>query len=159
MMTGNWERVERGNAHFAFDLRGLTLLVIAGAWVAGILLSAVLLLPTLAILLGIATASLCLIPLWRDVQARLVMLTILCLLLGGLRYAIALPDSQAIASYIGNKQVEVSGSVSDEPELEGSSRVFQVAVSAVSADGGTVWQNADGTLEVRILGTTLDSPY
>ncbi len=151
--------LDNKNPYFALDLRGLTLLVVAGAWLAGILLSALVLLPTLALLLGIATALLFLIPLWREAQARLVMLTILCLLLGGLRYAIALPDSHAISTFIGNKQVEVLGSVSDEPELEGHSRVLQVVVSSVSTDGGTTWQDANGKLEVRILGTTLDTPY
>jgi competence protein ComEC len=151
--------VEREESYFAPDLRGLTLLAIALAWLAGILLSAWTPLPALALLLGTATAIIFLIPLWRDEFARLVMLLILFLLLGGLRYALALPGDHDISTYIGKQKIAVRGSVSDEPLLEGRSRVLQVAVSAVSTDGGTVWQNANGGLEVRILGTTLDTPY
>lgn len=151
--------MEREESYFAPDLKGLTLLAIALAWLAGILLSAWTPLPTLALLLGSATAIIFLIPLWRDEFARLVMLLILFLLLGGLRYALALPADHDISTYIGKQKIAVRGSVSDEPLLEGRSRVLQVAVSAVSTDGGTVWQNAHGELEVRILGTTLDMPY
>lgn len=151
--------MEREKTAIALDLRGLTLLAVAAAFVAGILLAAWMSLPMLALLLGIPTALLFLIPLWRDEFARLVMLLILFLLLGNLCYAHALPDSRAISTYIGKQKIMVRGSVSDEPELEGRSRVLQVAVSAVSIDGGTTWRDADGTLEVRILGTTLDTPY
>ncbi len=151
--------MEREESYFAPDLKGLTLLAIAIAWLAGILFSAWMPLPTLALLLGAATAIIFLAPLWRDEFARLVMLLILFLLLGGLRYACAQPDNHAISNFIGKQKIAVRGNVSDEPVLEGRSRVLQVAVSAVSTDGGTVWQNANGELEVRILGTTLDTPY
>ena len=151
--------MERAQSYFALDLRGLTLVAVAAAWLAGILLSAWAQLPILALLPGIVTALLFLFLLRRDELARLVMLLILFLLFGSLCYAHAQPDDHAISRFIGKQKIEVRGSVSDEPELEGSSRVLQVAVSAVSTDGGAVWQDADGTLEVRILGTTLDTPY
>ena len=150
------------NTYFGYDLRGLTLLVVAGAWLVGILLSVWVLLPAIALLLGACVALLCLIPLWHDRQARLIMLIVLWLLLGAWRYAIASPvgDPQAISSFIGtNKKLEVRGSVSDEPQLTGRSRLLQVAVSSVSTDGGSTWRDAHGQLEVQLLGTTLDTPY
>ena len=143
------------------DLGGLALVVVIGAWLAGILLNAWLRLPTFVSLIGACAALLWLIPLWRDRQARLVMLVLLWLLLGAWRYAIASPigDLQAISTFIGTGKIEVRGSVADEPKLAGKSRLLLIAVSSISKDRGASWQDAHGQLEVQTLGGEVESPY
>ena len=111
--------------------------------------------------MGASAALLLLIPLWRDPLSRIVMLSVLCLLLGMWCYTYASPinDPQAISNFIGTSKVEVQGAVSDEPKLQGSSRVLLIAVSSLSTNNGTSWQNADGQLEVQTLGGEIDDPY
>ncbi len=55
--------------------------------------------------------------------------------------------------------MEVQGAVSDEPKLQGNSRVLIIAVSSLSTNNGTSWQNADGQLEAQTLGGEIDDPY
>ena len=144
-----------------FDLRGMSLLVVAGAWLLGIFLSQKVALPALGLLLAACAALFWLIPLWRDPVARIVMLSVLWLLLGMWRYAIASPigDAQAISTFIGTGKVEVQGAVSDEPKLQGKIRVLVISVSNLSTNGGTSWQNVHGQLEVQTLGGLIDDPY
>lgn len=144
-----------------FDLRGMGLVVVVGAWLVGILISSWVMLPALGLLMGACAALLLLIPLWRDPLSRIVMLSVLWLLLGMWRYTIASPisDPQAISNFIGTSKVEVQGAVSDEPKLQGNSRVLFIAVSSLSTNNGISWQNADGQLEVQTLGGAIDDPY
>src|SRR5947209_2076455 len=141
--------------------RGLALVVVIGAWLAGILLEAWVSLPAFALLAGACAALLWLILLWRDSQARLIMFIILWLLLGAWRFAIASPtgDAQAISAFIGTAQVEVRGTVADEPKLSGRSRLLQIDVSGVSKNGGSTWQDAHGQLEAQTLGGEIENPY
>jgi len=150
------------------DLRGLGLVVITAAWLLGILISwwislppLGILVPPLGILIGAFAALLALIPLWRDNISRLVMFSMLWFLLGMWRLAIASPigDPQAISSFIGSNKVQVQGSVSDEPKLQGKTRVLIIAVSSISIDNGTSWQSVHGQLEVQTLGGIIDDPY
>ena len=73
------------------DLRGLALVVMTYAWLTGIVLASLLLLPSFALLIGAGAAVVLVILLWRDGQGRLIMLIILCLLLGAWRYASVSP--------------------------------------------------------------------
>ena len=73
------------------ELRGLILVVVAVAWMAGILLESWLLLPSGALLIGATIALVCVIFLWRNGRGMLVSLIILWLLLGAWRYAIVSP--------------------------------------------------------------------
>ena len=145
----------------AFDLRGLALAVLVGAWIAGIRLGYWMLLPSLALLVAAFIALLCLILFWQNRQARLLLLIVLWLLLGAWRYEIVSPvgDTAAISAYIGPNTVEVRGSVSDEPKLEGKIRLLVIAVSGISKNGGTSWQDAHGQLEVEALGGEIEDPY
>ncbi|HEV7236303.1 MAG TPA: ComEC/Rec2 family competence protein, partial [Ktedonobacteraceae bacterium] len=144
-----------------FDLRGMGLVVVVGAWLIGILISSWVTLPVPSLQIGACAALLMLIPLWRDPLSRIVMLSVLCLLLGMWCYTHASPigNPQAISNFIGPNKVEVQGAVSDEPKLQGSSRVLLIAVSSLSTNNGTSWQNADGQLEVQTLGGEIDDPY
>ena len=143
------------------DLRGLFLVVIAVAWLAGILLESWLLLPSFAILIGAALALVGVILFWRTSMGMLVSLFMLCLLLGAWRYATAsfAGDPQAISAFIGSGKVVVRGTVADEPKLLDRSRLLQVAVSSISTNAGSSWQDAHGQLEVQIAGATIDNPY
>lgn len=146
------------------DLRGLILVVIAVAWMAGILLESWLLLPQYALLIGAALAAIalaCVILFWRESTWMLVSLAILWLLLGAWRYAIASPvdDPQAINTFIGAGKVELRGTVADDPKLLERSRLLLIAVSSTSFDGGSSWHDAHGQIEVQIPAAPIDNPY
>ena len=145
----------------AFDLRGLVLVVVIGAWIAGILLGKWIPLPALALLVAAFIALLCLILYWHNFQVRMGILIIIFLLLGAWRYTISSPvnDITAISANIGAGTLEVRGSVSDEPKVEGKIRLLLIAVSSISKNGGTSWQDAHGQLEVETLGGAIENPY
>ena len=143
------------------DLRGFILIVIAIAWLSGILLKSWLALPQLALLIGAAMALVCVILFWRDSRLMLVSLIILWLLLGAWRYAITSPvgDPQSISTFIGEGTVEIRGTIADDPKLLDRSRLLLVAVSTISINGGSSWQDAHGQIEVQIPGAPPDNPY
>jgi competence protein ComEC len=143
------------------DLRGYILIVIAVAWLSGILLEAWLPLPQLPLLMGAAVALACLILFWRDSRLMLVSIAILWLMLGAWRYAITSPigDPQSISIFIGTGKVEMRGMIADDPKLLDRSRLLLVAVSATSINGGSSWQDAHGQIEVQIPGAPPDNPY
>lgn len=143
------------------DIRGLWLVVITIAWMVGIWLDRLLLIPAMFLLIGAAVALIALIVLWRDQRARLLSLCVLWLLLGAWRYAIASPigDPHAISAYIGQGKVAIEGSVAEQPEVEDRSTIIFISVSSVSTDGGNTWQGAHGQIEAQTLGGTLANPY
>lgn len=143
------------------DLRGLILVVMACAWLAGILLDTWLLLPSLALLIGAGISLMLVAACWHHGQGRLATLILLSLLLGAWRYATVSPnnDPHAISAFIGASKLEVRGTVADEPELQESTRLLSIDVSGVSQDGGNSWQDADGQIEVRTPGTVIEDPY
>ena len=145
----------------AFDLRGLAVVVVVGAWIAGILFGNWILLPSLVLLVAAFVMLLGLILFWHNFHARMVLLSMLFLLLGAWRYTISSPigDTTAISASIGTGTLEVRGRVSDEPKLEGRIRLLLIAVSSISKNGGTSWQDAHGQLEVETLGGAIEDPY
>src|SRR5690242_12671658 len=100
------------------DLRGLTVVVVAVAWLAGILICSWVLLPSSALLFAAGVTSIGVVLLWRNNWARLILLTALSLVLGAWRYTTVSPigDPQAISAFIGSRKVEVRGTVVDEPK-------------------------------------------
>ncbi len=144
----------------ALDLHGLTIVAVAASWIAGILLATFVPLPGIALLGGAVIALLFLFPLWHNLQSRLIMLLIACLLLGAYRYTLVSPmsDPQAITSYIG-QTVTLEGTVSDEPKVAGRARTLVVTVTQIQRAKSSTWQNADGQLSVQTLGTTIEDPY
>lgn len=143
------------------DLRGLILVVMTCAWLAGILLDTWLLLPSLALLIGAGIAFMLVAACWHHGQGQLATLILLSLLLGAWRYATVSPsnDPHAISAFIGASKLEVRGTVADEPELQESTRLLLIDVSGVSQDGGNSWQDADGQIEVQTPGTLIEDPY
>ena len=144
-----------------FDLRGYSLVAIGIAWLAGILLNSMLLLPALVLCIGVCLFGLLIIVFYQDRQTRFVLLLALCACLGAWRYSIALPsnDPHSITTFIGPTSLEVRGTVADEPQVEVRTRLMLVDASTVSTDGGSSWKEAHGEIEVRTLDTVIEDPY
>ena len=142
-----------------WNTRGLLLVFIGIAWMAGIIVGSLFTLPLLALIPGAIVALLFLIPLRHDARGRLIMLLIACMLLGASRYTLASPlnDAQSIRVFVGMKKLTLQGTVADEPKLSGRSRTLVVAVSEVQQNGA--WQPADGQLSVLTLGSQVEDPY
>ena len=138
----------------------MTLVVVAGAWLVGILLDSYVLLPSFALLIGVAVMLVCVALLWYDSRSRLIALIMLFVVLGAWRYSGAslIGDPQAISAYIG-AHAGVRGEVSDDPKLTSNSRLLSVSVNAISLDNGNTWRDAHGQITVLIHGTELDDPY
>lgn len=143
------------------ELRGFALVLVALAWLAGILLDAWTLVPPVALLAGSALCLFTAIICWRNSRIRLISLTACLLLLGAWRYALASPvgDATAISAYINTKKLELTGSVTDDPELEAHSRLYVISVSTISLDNGATWRNVHGLIEAQVPGNALDDPY
>ncbi|MBV9259332.1 MAG: ComEC/Rec2 family competence protein, partial [Ktedonobacteraceae bacterium] len=142
------------------DLRGLTLVAVAGAWLAGILLDSFVLLPSFMLLVGAAVILILIVLLWHDRQSRLIACMFLCLFLGAWRYSYSslINDPLALSTSIGTS-VMVRGTVSDEPKLYGKNHLLSISASSISHDSGTTWQDAHGQLTVQAPGTAIDDPY
>src|SRR5579859_446461 len=143
------------------DVRGFVLVLVALAWLGGILLAARALFPPVVLLVGsmlcLLTAMLC----WRRSQIRFIALAACLLLLGAWRYALVSPvgDPTAISAFIDAQKLELTGSVTDDPKLEAHSRLYIVSVNTISLDNGVTWRNAHGLVEIQEPGSTLDDPY
>src|SRR5690242_10909444 len=143
------------------ELRGFALVLVALAWLGGILLDARALFSPIVLLavsaLCLLTAMLC----WRNSGIRFVALAACLLLLGAWRYALASPvgDPTAISAFIGTKKLEMTSSVTDDPKLEAHSSLYIVSVNTISLDNGIPWRNTHGLIEVQVPGSTLDDPY
>jgi len=97
----------------------MTLPFLAVAWLSGIYLASVFEVPrsilSLAVILPLATSLLW----WREWRVRLGAASALLLILGALRYQIALPtfDESDLAYYNGRGRLAVTGIVVDEPDV------------------------------------------
>src|SRR5579871_1232468 len=144
------------------DLRGLLLVALVAAWLAGILLGSEAALSLWALLL-VAGACGSLAFCVRRVglpgrQARwlaLGFLLLLCVALGAARLALASPvgDVSAVSAFIGRGPVVVRGEISAEPDLRNRSTLLEVDASSVSLDNGDTWQDVHGTIAVIMLNT------
>src|SRR2546429_5380521 len=103
------------------DLRGYSLVVVVAAWLAGILLTSILFLPSLTLLAGAGISGLLIILFYQNRQMCFIMLLALCACLGAWRYTIALPsnDPYSITALVGTGSLEVRGTVTDEPTFGG----------------------------------------
>src|SRR5437588_12136213 len=100
------------------ELRGLTLIIVTGAWLAGILLAYWIPLSSLLLLIVSIAALLCLIFFWSNVQARIFMLITLGLLLGAWRYTVASPlgDAHTLSATTERGTRDARGNVIDDPK-------------------------------------------
>lgn len=142
-------------------LRGFTLVAVACAWLAGIVLASFVLLPLLALLIIAAGVLIGIILFRANIQIQFVLILFACLLLGTLRYTLSLPgnDPHAVSAFIGAQSMTIQGTVADEPKLTGSHRVLLVDVTAISMGKSYNWQDAHGRIEVLTAGNTLYDPY
>lgn len=147
----------------AIDLHGLTLLLVAAACLTGMVVSSLLQISPLSLLIGIVPALIGVPLLWNDTRGRIILLIVFSLLVGVWRYASVSPqnDPNSIYWFVNKGKVEIQGSISNEPTIQGKSRVLPVSASRISLDAGATWQNADGEVEVRTLDTggTIEDPY
>ncbi|GCF11086.1 ComEC/Rec2 family competence protein [Dictyobacter arantiisoli] len=143
------------------QLRGLLLVALAGAWLVGILLAAWLVFPLLYFPFLAGTSLIICMITGKKPAIRLVFLLLLCLILGAWRYTVARPinDPQTIAAYIGSRTLKVQGMVSEEPTLSARTSLLKVAVSGSNTQNTYNWHPTHGTIEVQILGSTLDDAY
>ncbi len=142
------------------NLHGLTLVLVAVAWIAGIWLESLLPVPAFALLVGAAPSLAFVLLLWHNPRSRLIMLLLACLFLGAYRYTLSSStnDPQAISAFIGEK-VTLLGTVADEPKVQSRSRTLVITVTQIQKSGSTSWQSADGQLSVLTLGTEIEDPY
>ncbi len=143
------------------DFHGMQLVVIGGAWLAGIVVAASFPLPALFLLVLAASSGVLLLLLWHDKQGRLLMLITIGFLCGAWRYTIARPDTgpQSLIAAIGTGSLQLQGTVSDEPTLAGRTRLLTVTVNGISRQSNYQWTAIDGQIEVQTLDTSLDDPY
>ncbi len=145
----------------SIDFHGLLLVVIGGAWLAGIIFAALFSLSALFLLTLAASSGALLLLLRHDKQGRLLMLIIISFLCGAWRYTIALPDTgpQSLTAAIGSGSLQLQGTVSDEPTLQGRTRLLTVTITGISRQSDYQWTAIDGQIQVQTLDTTLDNPY
>ncbi len=144
--------------------RGMLLVFLAVAWMAGILLDDLLQIEPLLCLLLSGCCLLLLMLCWHEQRQRLLLLLCLCASLGAWRYAWAQPqyDPQSVQRWINAKEVlSIRGTVADEPKLQTRTRLLIISVDAVQRNGSSQWEHADGTIEVITLyqGSSPDDPY
>lgn len=143
------------------NLHGLLLVILVAGWLAGIVVGCWLSLPQFSWLI-LALLTLCLTGFfWRRFLFRVALLTILCLCLGGWRYATVSPvdDPQAIGTFISSQEVSIQGEIVDEPRLSSNSTLLSVATQRLSLDKQQTWQETHGEILVQIRGSTFDDPF
>jgi competence protein ComEC len=148
------------------DLRGLLLVALVAAWLAGILLGSLAALSFwLLLLLAGASGVLALAARQFGLPPRLTrwltlsLLLLACLALGAARLALANPagDPAAVSAFIGRGPVVIRGEIGAEPDLRNRSTLLEVDASSLSLDNGQTWRDVHGTVAVIALGTT--GPY
>ncbi|GCE25505.1 hypothetical protein KDA_09890 [Dictyobacter alpinus] len=143
------------------QLQGMSIVVLATAWLMGIVLASWLVLPPFLLLCSSGVVVVAIFLARRLPLSRLTFITLLCLILGAWRYTIIQPanDPQSIVHAIGSQVVKVKGMVSDAPKLAGRARQLKIAVSALNRLDTKDWQVVRGILEVQTPGTTLEDMY
>ncbi len=147
--------------HTRLDLHGLMLGFIVGAWLTGMVGASLIALPPLALLVVAVLALLSLLPLRHHPQGRLLALLIAFFLFGAFRYLLALPSNtpHSISTLINAGSVQLQGTVSEEPMLQGRSRLLIISVQSMRFSTAASWQNATGTVAIRMSGNSIENPY
>ncbi|HEY7347941.1 MAG TPA: ComEC/Rec2 family competence protein [Ktedonobacterales bacterium] len=148
------------------DLRGLLLVALVAAWLAGILLASLAALPLWPLLVLSGAAGLLAVlmrrfgrpaPLARWLTLSLLLLA--CLALGAARLTLASPvgDAAAVSVFIGRGPVVIRGEIGAEPALRERSTLLEVDASSLSLDDGHTWRDVHGSVAVIALGA--NGPY
>jgi competence protein ComEC len=144
--------------------RGLHLVIFASAWMAGILIDDVLQVPPQLCLLLSGLTALLLIIFWHNPRDRLLLLALLFGELGAWRYAQVQPqhDPQSLQRFMRtSSSLSIRGVVADEPRVQTRTRLLMISVNAVKDGGSSLWEKANGTIEVIALfnGPSAEDPY
>ncbi|HEY7358317.1 MAG TPA: ComEC/Rec2 family competence protein, partial [Ktedonobacterales bacterium] len=143
------------------NLRGLLLVALVAAWLAGILLGSLASLsfwPLLILAAGCGALAIYArqfgIPLRLARWLTLGLLLLACVALGAARLALASPagDAAAVSAFIGRGPVEIQGEIGAEPDLRNRSMLLEVDASSLSLDNGHTWQDVHGAVAVLVLG-------
>ncbi len=157
---------QAGNTAALPDLRGLLLVALVAAWLAGILiesLASVSLWPLLLVAGAGGTLAVLLrefgLPARAARRLTLALLLLGCAALGAARLALSNPagDAAAVSSYIGRGQVTIKGSISAEPDVRSRSLLLEVDASSLSLDSGRNWRDVHGAVAVLVLSP--NGPY
>ncbi len=148
------------------DLRGLLLVALVAAWLAGMLLENLAALPLWLLLLSMgACGALALSLRQAGLPKHIVrwltlgLLLLACAAFGAARLALSSPvgDSSAVSSFIGRGQVVIQGEVGAEPDLRARSLLLEVDASSLSLDDGHSWQDVHG--EITLITLVPNGPY
>jgi competence protein ComEC len=142
------------------DLRGLLLVALVTAWLAGILLGSLAALPFWPLLILAAGCGVLVvfarqfgIPPHLARWLTLSLLLLACGALGAARLALASPagDAAAVSAFIGRGPVVIRGEIGAEPDLRNRSMLLEVDASSLSLDDGHTWREVHGTVAVMVL--------
>jgi predicted membrane metal-binding protein len=127
----------------------MMLIYVAAAWVVGITLAAFLALPTPVWLWLLLIPIGYLVIWWRDSDLRRLHLILLGLLLGALRYQIALPGptEQALAQFNDQGQISLIGTIAEEPDRRDAYTDLRIDVTKIQRAGE--WQETHGRALVQ----------
>lgn len=148
------------------DLRGVLLVALVAAWLAGILLGSLASLsfwPLLILAAGYGALALYVrqfgIPLHLARWLTLSLLLLACVALGAARLALASPagDAAAVSAFIGHGPVEIQGTIGAEPDFRNRSMLLEVDASSLSLDDGHTWREVHGSVALDVPGT--NGPY
>lgn len=162
--------------HFIAQLytRGLILLILAVAWMAGIVGEDALQASPIPFLLLSGLLLVLLIVFWPHQRDRKLLLILLFIGLGTLRCALAEPqnDPHSLQKYLWRYQqtyqnnprppsVNIRGTVDDEPKVQTRTRLLTISVNAIQTSKSSPWENIDGKLEAITLfsNPSADDPY
>ncbi|HEU5367241.1 MAG TPA: ComEC/Rec2 family competence protein, partial [Ktedonobacterales bacterium] len=148
------------------DLRGVLLVALVAAWLAGILLGSLASLsfwPLLILAAGYGALALYVrqfgIPLHLARWLTLSLLLLACVALGAARLALASPagDAAAVSAFIEHGPVEIQGTIGAEPDFRNRSMLLEVDASSLSLDDGHTWREVHGSVALDVPGT--NGPY
>lgn len=133
----------------------MLLIYLTAGWVVGIVLAALLGLPTLFWILLLLLPLGYLLIFWRDLNLRKWHLVLLLFVLGALRYQLALPSEsdRALAAFNDQGRASLIGTVVGEPEPRETRLLLRVEVTKIQIGGE--WHDTRGRALVQ---TARDSP-
>jgi competence protein ComEC len=126
--------------------------VLSTAWVVGILLGSLFLLPWWTIFLALFPFPL--IIFFRKQRKLILLITFALLTLCGaiIYYPFSLPDKPIISTYNDKGVIELKGIIKSEPEISGNLIRFRLEAREVKLEGG--WQATSGNILIFIPGFT-----